>query len=114
LPEFDRQFRPGISDPLASRNLLAELPIPARAGHFIELALTSPNRTALGASPTRNREKFDNKGALLKPGTFLANPAKHAHYAWTGNDEAIVQVQFIGPRGIDYINPVDDPRKKTN
>src|ERR1700751_4794229 len=52
-------------------------------------------------------EKFDNKGELLKPGAFLANPAKHAHYAWTGNEEAIVQVQFIGPGGIDYINPAD-------
>ena len=59
-------------------------------------------------------EKFNNKGELLKPGAFLANPAKHAHYAWTGNEEAIVQVQFIGPGGIDYINPADDPRKKTN
>ena len=59
-------------------------------------------------------EKFDNKGQLLKPGTFSENPAKHAHYAWTGNEEAIVQVQFIGPGGIDYINPADDPRKKTN
>ena len=59
-------------------------------------------------------EKFDNKGGLAKPGTLFANPAKHAHFVWTGNEEAIVQVQFIGPGGIDYINPADDPRKKTN
>ena len=56
-------------------------------------------------------ETFDNKGEMLKPGAFLANPARHAHYAWTGNDEAILQVQFVGPGGIDYINPADDPRK---
>jgi quercetin dioxygenase-like cupin family protein len=42
-------------------------------------------------------EKFDNKGALAKPGTFFANPAKHAYFVWTGNEEAIIQVQFIGP-----------------
>jgi quercetin dioxygenase-like cupin family protein len=59
-------------------------------------------------------EKFDNKGGLSKPGTLFANPAKHAHFVWTGNEEAIVQVQFVGPGGIDYINPADDPRKKTN
>ena len=59
-------------------------------------------------------EKFDNKGGLAKPGTLFANPAKHAHFVWTGNEEAIVQVQFVGPGGIDYINPADDPRKKTN
>jgi hypothetical protein len=29
-------------------------------------------------------------------------------------EEAILQVQFTGPGGIDYINPADDPRKKTN
>ena len=39
-------------------------------------------------------------------------PAKHAHYAWTGDGEAILQVQYTGPGGIEYINPADDPRKQ--
>jgi hypothetical protein len=39
-------------------------------------------------------------------------PAKQAHYAWTGNEGAILQVQFTSPGGIDYINAADDPRKK--
>jgi len=25
-----------------------------------------------------------------------------------------IQIQFIGPEGIDYVNPADNPRKKTN
>ncbi|MCK1641525.1 cupin domain-containing protein [Bradyrhizobium sp. 157] len=59
-------------------------------------------------------EKFDStKGEVVKAGALQAMPAKHAHYTWTGNEEAIIQVQFIGPGGIDYINPADDPRKKT-
>lgn len=57
-------------------------------------------------------ETFEKKGELAKPGTFYAQPAKHAHYVWTGNEEAIIQVQFTGPGGIDYLNPADDPRKK--
>jgi quercetin dioxygenase-like cupin family protein len=57
-------------------------------------------------------EKADQTGELAKVGGFFANPAKHAHYVWTGNEQAIIQVQFIGPGGIDYINPADDPRKK--
>jgi quercetin dioxygenase-like cupin family protein len=57
-------------------------------------------------------EKFEKKGELGKVGALFANPAKHAHYVWTGDEPAIVQVQFIGPGGIDYINPADDPRKK--
>jgi hypothetical protein len=39
-------------------------------------------------------------------------PANQAHFVWTGDEEAVVQVQFVGPFGINYINPADDPRKK--
>ena len=57
-------------------------------------------------------EKFEPKGEMLKPGSLFALPAKHAHYTWTGDEETIVQVQFVGPRGIDFIDPADDPRNK--
>jgi quercetin dioxygenase-like cupin family protein len=57
-------------------------------------------------------EKFEKKGEMLKAGSLWMHPAKHAHYGWTGNEGAIIQVQFTGPGGIDYINPADDPRKK--
>src|SRR5438128_6234015 len=58
-------------------------------------------------------EKFDStKGEMVKAGALFAQPAKHAHYVWTGKEGAIVQVQFVGPGGIDYINAADDPRKK--
>jgi uncharacterized RmlC-like cupin family protein len=57
-------------------------------------------------------EKFEKKGEMAKAGTFYFAPAKTAHYVWTGNEEAIAQIQFIGPGGIDYINSADDPRKK--
>jgi quercetin dioxygenase-like cupin family protein len=58
-------------------------------------------------------EKLEKTGELAKAGNFHALPAKHAHFVWTGNEEAILQVQYIGPAGIDYINPADDPRKRT-
>ena len=57
-------------------------------------------------------EAVEKKGEMGKAGAFFANPAEHTHYVWTGNEPAIIQVQFIGPGGIDYTNPVDDPRKK--
>jgi quercetin dioxygenase-like cupin family protein len=63
----------------------------------------------IGSSPG---EKFEKKGGMMKPGSLWVYPAKHAHYAWTENGEAVLQVQFTGPGGIDYINPADDPRKK--
>ena len=65
-----------------------------------------------GPVGTSHGEKFEKNGEMLKPGSMWVYPAKHAHYAWTGDEEAILQVQFIGPGGIDYINPADDPRKK--
>ena len=65
-----------------------------------------------GPVGTSHGEKFEKNGDMLKPGSLWVYPAKHAHYAWTGNEEAILQVQFTGPGGIDYINPADDPRKR--
>src|SRR6266567_1290382 len=35
-------------------------------------------------------EKFEKKGELAKAGALFANPAKHAHYVWTGDEAAIV------------------------
>ncbi|WP_298377276.1 hypothetical protein [uncultured Bradyrhizobium sp.] len=60
-------------------------------------------------------EKFDpTKGEMVKAGALEMMPARHAHYVWTENEEAILQIQFTGPGGIDYIDPADDPRKKTH
>jgi len=30
------------------------------------------------------------------------------------NEETILQVHGVGPWAINYVNPADDPRKKTN
>jgi quercetin dioxygenase-like cupin family protein len=35
---------------------------------------------------TSHGEKFEKKGELLKPGSLWVYPAKHAHFAWTGNE----------------------------
>jgi quercetin dioxygenase-like cupin family protein len=65
-----------------------------------------------GPVGTSHGEKFEKNGEMLKPGSLWVYPAKHAHYAWTANEGAVLQVQFTSPGGIDYINPADDPRKK--
>ena len=58
-------------------------------------------------------EQFDpGKGTIVKAGSINATPAKTVHFVWTGSEEALVQIQFTGPGGIDFINPADDPRKK--
>jgi hypothetical protein len=56
---------------------------------------------------------FDtSKGEIGKSGTFAIVPANQAHFVWTGEEEAVVQVQFVGPFGINYLDPADDPRRK--
>ena len=57
-------------------------------------------------------EKFEAQGEMFRPGTVFVLPPNHAHYVWTGNDPAIIQVQYVGPSGIHFVNPADDPRNK--
>jgi quercetin dioxygenase-like cupin family protein len=51
------------------------------------------------------------KGVPLKPGSVFVLPANHTHHTWTMDEEVILQINFTGPGGINFINPADDPRK---
>jgi quercetin dioxygenase-like cupin family protein len=62
----------------------------------------------LAVGETFDPEK-DRQGFSV--GSFLVMPAETAHFAWT-KEETIVQVHGIGPSGITYVNPTDDPRKR--
>jgi quercetin dioxygenase-like cupin family protein len=56
-------------------------------------------------------DKLDEKkGDALKAGGFFHAPKGMQHYAWFTED-AIVQLHGMGPQGIIYVNPADDPRK---
>jgi quercetin dioxygenase-like cupin family protein len=56
-------------------------------------------------------DKLDEKkGDALKPGGFAHAPKGMQHYAWFTED-SIVQLHGMGPQGIIYVNPADDPRK---
>jgi quercetin dioxygenase-like cupin family protein len=57
-------------------------------------------------------DKLDTaKGKALGVGSFALMPAKARHFAYT-NEETIIQLHGMGPWGINYVNPADDPRKK--
>ena len=82
--------------------------VPPHTHPYAETVTVMSGRIGLGMG-----EKFEaKKGGMVGAGAFYSQPAKHAHYVWTGKEGAIIQVQFTGPGGIDYINPADDPRKK--
>jgi hypothetical protein len=51
------------------------------------------------------------KTRALPAGSIAIMQAKTNHFAWTG-EETIVLLHGVGPWGITYVNPTDDPRKK--
>jgi quercetin dioxygenase-like cupin family protein len=58
-------------------------------------------------------DKFDQKEAMaLTAGTFSHMPKGTRHFAWA-KGETIIQVHGVGPFEVNYVNPDDDPRKKT-
>lgn len=57
-------------------------------------------------------EKFDEKAMKsMVAGSFMVMPKGAPHFALT-QGETILQVHAIGPWGLTYVNPADDPRKK--
>ncbi len=53
-----------------------------------------------------------SKAQRLPAGSFFAFDPGMAHYAHV-EEETIVQISSTGPWTISYINPADDPRKKS-
>ncbi len=59
-------------------------------------------------------DTFDeSKAQALPAGAFAVMAAKTRHYALT-KDGATIQLHGMGPWGINYVNPKDDPRKQTS
>jgi ChrR Cupin-like domain len=52
----------------------------------------------------------ETKGNKLPAGSFSFVPPKTNHFAWT-EEGCVLQVHSIGPWGIVYVNPADDPRQ---
>jgi len=53
--------------------------------------------------PTKTKPLPAGSVAIMRP--------KTNHFVWT-KEGATVQVHGVGPWGITYVNPADDPRKK--
>ncbi len=57
-------------------------------------------------------DKLDiSKTHALPAGAVAIMQPRTNHFAWT-RGETVVQVHGVGPWGINYVNPADDPRKK--
>jgi quercetin dioxygenase-like cupin family protein len=60
----------------------------------------------LGMGETADQSKLQS----LPAGSFFALEPNMAHYV-TIDEETVIQINTIGPWGITYVNPDDDPRK---
>jgi quercetin dioxygenase-like cupin family protein len=61
---------------------------------------------SLGMGETADQSKLQP----LPAGSFVTMDAGMAHYVST-DEETVVQINTMGPWGLTYVNPEDDPRK---
>jgi quercetin dioxygenase-like cupin family protein len=58
-------------------------------------------------------EQFDpDKLHPYPPGSVLVLPGGTAHFHWAKSGEYVSQVSAMGPLGLEYLNPADDPRRR--
>ena len=58
-------------------------------------------------------ERFDGEQVkAYPPGSVIVLPGDTPHFHWAKSGEYITQVSAIGPLGLDYIDPDDDPREQ--
>jgi quercetin dioxygenase-like cupin family protein len=100
-------------DPSKEGMYVVRLKVPA--GFKIQ-AHTHPNDenvTVLsGSFNVGTGDKLDeSKGTAIKANGYSFVPKGMAHYAWFTED-TVLQLHGLGPQGVTYVNPADDPRKK--
>jgi quercetin dioxygenase-like cupin family protein len=56
-------------------------------------------------------ERFDGqKLESYPPGTVIVLPGGTPHFHWARSGEYVTQVSAVGPLGLEYVDPTDDPR----
>ena len=60
-------------------------------------------------------DQFDgDKVTAYPPGSVIVLPGDTAHFHWAKSGEYVTQVTAVGPLGLEYVNPKDDPRNKSS
>jgi quercetin dioxygenase-like cupin family protein len=56
-------------------------------------------------------DRFDeDKLEAYPPGSVIVLPGETHHFHWAKSGEYVTQVNAIGPLGLEYLDPHDDPR----
>ena len=53
----------------------------------------------------------EGKGLKVRAGGYSFVAKGMTHYAWF-TEETVLQLHGMGPQGVTYVNPADDPRKR--
>jgi quercetin dioxygenase-like cupin family protein len=60
-------------------------------------------------------DRFDSdRLRAYPPGAVIVLPGNTSHFHWAKSGEYITQITAIGPLGMDYVNPKDDPRNQSS
>jgi quercetin dioxygenase-like cupin family protein len=58
-------------------------------------------------------DQFDaDKLQAYPPGSVIVLPGNTPHFHWARSGEYVSQVTAIGPLGLEYLDPGDDPRRQ--
>lgn len=79
--------------------------IPPHTHAQAEVVTILSGKFSLGMGPKVERRAATSLGS----GAFVALPSGVAHYVFS-DEETILQINAMGPWGIDYLDPKDDPR----
>jgi quercetin dioxygenase-like cupin family protein len=82
--------------------------IPPHTHSKPEIVTVISGATRLGMGETADEEKTQS----FEQGGFMAMPPGTAHFVYVDED-TVIQLNSVGPWEINYINPADDPRQKT-
>lgn len=100
-------------DPAAAGMVILRVKMPAGYTVPPHWHPTDEHVTVLSGSLTLGMgDKIDEASAkTLTAGGYGVAPMRMHHFA-TSKDGAIIQISLMGPFGITYLNPADDPRSK--
>jgi hypothetical protein len=85
----------------------ANYQIPAHWHLAVERVTVISGTVNMGIGDKLDRQKTKPLG----PGSMAIMQPKTNHFVWT-KEETVVQLNGVGPWGITYVNPTDDPRNK--
>lgn len=59
-------------------------------------------------------DRFDaDKLQAYPPGSVVVLPGDTPHFHWARSGEYVSQVSAVGPLGLEYLDPHDDPRRQS-